>query len=69
MTTGQSQGSTRPLVSQRCDFNATGVRIHRDPDVNSTVLGEGNPGDGVAILASSGGDWVEITDERTGVTG
>ena len=69
MTTGQSQESKKPLVGQGgCDFRGAGIRIHRDPDISSTVLGEGNPGDGATILGVSG-EWVEITDDRTGITG
>jgi len=69
----------------RYDFTASGVNIHTGPHVGDTVVGQGNPGDGLVYHNSKGGgagaDWVgcpdgsgstvwdEVTDIRTGVRG
>lgn len=57
------------ISSGGCDFNGTGIRIHVKPDVDSTPVGEGNPGDGVTFIGDFVGDFDHIRDDRTGKEG
>lgn len=68
-------------VEQSRQFEQPGVRIRSEPSVDATVLGSGNPGDGVRVHRSINGDevvcengsnnseWLEITNRESEVEG
>lgn len=80
----QSSAKTRQPAAGSFDFGDTGVRIHADHNLDSTVLGEGNPGDGATLLEvelngqfvvvscnrpDGSSEWDKVTNDKTGVTG
>ncbi|MBV9060922.1 MAG: hypothetical protein JOZ09_17475 [Pseudonocardiales bacterium] len=80
----QSSAQVEQSSAGAFDFGATGVRIHATFNADSTVLGEGNPGDGATLLEvelngqfivvscnrpDGSSEWDKVTNNKTGITG
>lgn len=80
----QSSVQAEQSTAGAFDFGATGVRIHSTFNADSTVLGEGNPGDGATLLEvelngqfivvscnrpDGSSEWDRIANKKTGITG
>ncbi|MFI0464770.1 SH3 domain-containing protein [Saccharopolyspora sp. 5N102] len=66
--TPERAASSLPAPGQNCDFTVPGVNIHTRPDPNSTIVGQGNPGDGF-VTGDMAGNWWAGKNRRTGVEG
>ncbi len=80
----QAPAQTEGSLAGGFDFGVSGVRIHAAPNLDSTILGEGNPGDGATLLQvelngqfvvvscnrpDGSSEWDKIRNDKTGVTG